>query len=75
MGLSGFFTPLCRYQHVFLDKQQAGDIRWFDVPSTQVKFDHGDKALNRVLNCRHRKEGFRVGHEAMKALMLVYISQ
>jgi hypothetical protein len=31
-------------------KQQAGDLRWLDVPSTQVKFDDGDKALDRVLN-------------------------
>lgn len=50
MGLSGFLTPLCRYQIVFLGEQQADDLRWFDVPSTQVKFDHGDKALDGVLD-------------------------
>lgn len=51
---------------MFPDKDQAGDIRWFDVPSTQVKLDHGDKALDRVLNRRHREEGFRMGHKAVK---------
>lgn len=28
----------------------CGDSRWFDVPSTQVKFDYGDEALDGVLN-------------------------
>ena len=75
MGLSGFFTPLCRYQNVFLDKQLAGDILWFDVPSAQVKFDHGDKALDRVLYLRHREERFRVCHEAIQTVVLVDTSE
>lgn len=34
------------------------------MPTTEVEFDHGYKALDRVLNFWHRKESFRVCHEA-----------
>lgn len=34
------------------------------MPPTKVEFDHGYKALDRVLHFWHWKEGFRVCHEA-----------
>lgn len=48
----------------FLFQRNEGYVRRLDVPSTQVKFNHGYKALDRVLNFWHWKESFRVGHEA-----------
>jgi hypothetical protein len=35
------------------------------VPSAQVELDHREKSLNRVLDLWHRKEGFRMLHEAV----------
>ena len=43
-----------------------GGLRRFDVPTTQVKFDHRDKSLQRVINLRHRKKGFRMRHKAVR---------
>lgn len=34
------------------------------MPSTQIKLDHGNKTLDRVFDCGHRKEGIGVCHEA-----------
>lgn len=50
MGLSGFFTPLYRESIFVSAGYHARDIRRFDVPSTQVKFDHGDESFDRIVN-------------------------
>lgn len=33
------------------------------MPATQIKFYHGHKSLNGILNLGHRKESFRMRHE------------
>ena len=40
------------------------NVRWFDMPATQVKLDHRNKALSWIFDFRHRKEGLGVCHEA-----------
>jgi hypothetical protein len=40
------------------------------VPSTQIKLDHGNKSLDRVFDCGHRKECIRVRHEARNSSQL-----
>ena len=35
------------------------------MPSTQIEFDHGNKAFDGIVNRRHREEGFRMSHEAI----------
>lgn len=44
------------------------DTRGFDMPSREVELGHGHEALDRVINLRHREEGFRVSHEVGDAL-------
>ena len=41
------------------------NVRWFDMPAAQVEFHHGNKALCRIFDFGHRKEGFRMCHEAI----------
>ena len=36
------------------------------MPATQVELDHRNESLDRILNFRHRKKCFWVGHEAVK---------
>ena len=45
--------------------KSEGDLRWFDVPSTQIKLHHRHKPLLRVLNLSHRQQRLRVRHEAI----------
>lgn len=41
------------------------DVRWFDMPAAQVEFDHRNETLGWIFNFGHRKEGFRMRHEAI----------
>ena len=41
------------------------NVRRLDVPSTKIELDHGDKALDGVVDCGHGEECFGVCHEAM----------
>lgn len=44
-------------------------LRWLDMPSTQVKLDHGNESLYRVVDIRHAEHNFGVGHETMVLLV------
>ena len=46
-----------------LDPAQ-GDLRWFDVPATQVELDNRQETLHRVFDFGHGEEGLRMCHEA-----------
>ncbi len=41
------------------------NLRWFDMPAAQVKFDHGNESLYWVLDFGHRKKCFRMCHKAV----------
>lgn len=41
------------------------NIRWFDMPAAQVKLDDGNETLCWIFDFGHRKEGFRMCHEAV----------
>ena len=51
-----------RFPH-FLCTARA-NVRWFDMPATQVKLDHGNEALSWIFDFRHRKECLGMCHEA-----------
>lgn len=53
--LPSIFAPRCT---------KCAHIRRFDVPSTQVEFDHRYEALDGIVNRGHREKSFRVGHKA-----------
>ncbi len=42
----------------------AGCLRWFDVPSAQVEFHNRYESQDRIVDFRHRKQCFRMCHEA-----------
>lgn len=62
--IQGFFhSAIESLAPKLLFQRNEGYVRRLDVPSTQVEFNDGYKALDRVLNFWHWKESFGVGHE------------
>jgi hypothetical protein len=40
------------------------DLRWFDMPATEVELHHGNETLDRIVNFGHWEQGFGMCHEA-----------
>jgi hypothetical protein len=65
---------VCRHrgkQEKKRNNKSSKNVRGLDVPSTQIEFDHRNKALNRVIDRGHRKKRFGVCHEAMQIFQSV----
>ncbi len=41
------------------------NLRWFDMPAAQVKFDYGNETLYWILDFGHRKKCFRMCHKTV----------
>lgn len=49
------------------------DLRWFNVPSTQVEFDDRDKSFHRIVYFGHGEKCLWVCHEAMLGQLAFFL--